>query len=176
MANVLIVEDSKSAAAAQAYSLWELGHTVTFAYNAQEAKMCFSNDNHEVVLLDFDLPDGTGLEVFRALRQVNPDVCVVMVTGKGNECLAAQILKEGARDYIPKTSELMGILPEVVDRIIKEKREKEHLLSLEKELKAVRAELAEVKGQLREEILNHQLTRQSLTKAEENAKRIAGGA
>ena len=111
MANVMIVEDSQSAAAAQAYSLWEFGHTVTFAYTAQEAKAAFEASNHEVVLLDFDLPDGTGLEVFRTLREVDPNVCVVMVTGKGNERLASQILKEGADDYLTKSNELLGILP-----------------------------------------------------------------
>lgn len=162
MANVLIVEDSKSAAAAQAYSLWEQGHTVTFAYTAREAEACFRNVHHEVVLLDFDLPDATGLEVFRALRQVDPDVCVVMVTGKGNECLAAQILKEGARDYIPKTSELTGILPEVVERIIRERKSREYIASLEDELRQVRAELAEAKARLREECLDHKLARERL--------------
>jgi len=170
MANVLIVEDSKSAAAAQAYSLWELGHTVTFAYNAKEAKASFKDANHELVLLDFDLPDGTGLDVFRALRQVDPDVCVVMVTGKGDESLAAQVLKEGAKDYIPKTCELMGILPEVVDRIIKEKQGKKHLSALKQEIKDLRAELADMKARLREETLNHQLTQKYLAEAEAKLK------
>ena len=167
MANVLIVEDSKSAAAAQAYSLWELGHTVTFAYSAKEAKACFLEASHEVVLLDFDLPDGTGLEVFRALRQVDPDVCVVMVTGKGNEYLASQILKEGAKDYRSKSTELPGILPEVVERILKEKQLKRVLFEKEKDLNALRGEVAALKAQLREETIRHQLTRKALAGAEE---------
>ena len=118
MANILIVEDSKSAAAAHAYSLWEFGHTVTFAYSAKEAVEAFQGTRHEVVLLDFDLPDGTGLEVFRALRQVDPGVSVVMVTGKGSERVAGQILKEGAREYLTKCPELWAVLPEVVHRVL----------------------------------------------------------
>ncbi len=121
MANVLIVEDAQSVAAAHAYALWDNGHTVTFAYSAREAQEQFRQNRHELVLLDFDLPDGTGLEVFRALREMDPDVCVVMVTGRGDERLATQMLKEGARDYLPKSKEVSRQLPEVVARVLKEK-------------------------------------------------------
>lgn len=172
MANVLIVEDSKSAAAAQAYSLWELGHTVTFAYSAKEARRCFEQERHQVVLLDFDLPDGTGLEVFRALRSVDPEVCVVMVTGKGNECLAAQILKEGAKDYLPKSCELLGILPEVVDRVLREKQMQSQLAANEKALEEIKAELAATQAQLQEEIQNHLQTVQALEAATARVRQL----
>lgn len=177
MANVLIVEDSQSAAAAQAYSLWEFGHTVTFAYSALEAKESFQASRHDVVLLDFELPDGTGLDVFRALRQVDPEVCVVMVTGKGNECLASQILKEGAKDYLTKSSELPGILPEVVDRVLKEKQtlrvlaEKERELNrMHRQLQRKMAELAEISEKLQQEIQAHTMTAAALKATEEKLK------
>lgn len=177
MANVMIVEDSQSAAAAHAYSLWEYGHTVTFAYSAREAREAFESCQHDVVLLDFDLPDGTGLEVFRALRQVDPGVCVVMVTGKGNECVASQILKEGAKDYLTKSSELLSILPEVVDRVLREKETVHQLGERDQALKEARNalqhnadELAEVRAKLEHEIRMHAETAAALAAAREKLK------
>ncbi len=155
MAHVLIVEDSKSVATAHAYSLWELGHTVTFAYSAREARDYFLTTHHDVVLLDFDLPDGTGLEVFRTLQQVDPTVCVIMVTGKGNECLAAQILKEGAKDYLTKSSELMNLLPEVVDRVLKER-------AIQLQLQIKEQEITEAHGALEQKVKELAATNEQL--------------
>lgn len=143
MANVLIVEDAESVAAAHAYSLWESGHTVSFAYTAKEAGTQFQTAHHDVVLLDFDLPDGTGLEVFRELRKINPEVCVIMVTGKGDERLAAQILKEGADDYLTKSSNVFSQIPDAVNRVLKEKASRRQLAEKEKALQAAHDDLAE---------------------------------
>ena len=172
MAHVLIVEDSTSVAASHAYSLWEFGHTVTFAYSAKEARECFQKTHHDVVLLDFDLPDGTGLEVFRSLQQVDPAVCVVMVTGKGDECLAAQILKEGAKDYLTKSSELQSILPEVVDRVLHEREIQLQLEIKEQQIQKAHMaleekinELAATNQQLKDEIEKRISTAKALEEA-----------
>lgn len=97
MAKILIIENSKAQASAEAHCLWDAGHTVEFAADGQEGLECCLSKDIDLVLLDHDLPDMNGLEVFRKLRQADLQAPVVMITGRGNECLAAQILKEGAK-------------------------------------------------------------------------------
>lgn len=141
MSNVLIVEDSHPTAKAQAYSLWALGHTVSFAGNGKEALERFQEQSFDVVLLDYDLPDTTGLELYRRLHNIDKDASVVMITGRGDERLAAQILREGAKDYLTKSSGLLEILPEVVQRVIKERETQRVLVAQEEALKRAHEEL-----------------------------------
>ena len=61
----------------------------------------------DVILLDLGLPDSQGLDTLRTLRGKNPQVAVVVLTGKDDEELALQALKEGAQDYLVK-GEIQG--------------------------------------------------------------------
>ena len=58
----------------------------------------------DVVLLDYRLPDVDGLEVLAEIRKHQVDTAVVMVTGEGDERLAADIFRMGAHDYLVKSS------------------------------------------------------------------------
>jgi DNA-binding response OmpR family regulator len=141
MANVLIIEDCTATANAQAYCLWEADHTVAFARNGREAMDNFGAGQYDLVLLDYDLPDTTGLELYRALRKIDSRAAVVMVTGKGDERLAAQILKEGAKDYLTKSGSLMEILPNVVERVLQEQDAESKMAARERDLQEAHAQL-----------------------------------
>ncbi len=69
------------------------------------------------VVLDYRLPDRTGLEVLTEIRSARPRLPVVMMTGYGSEWLCASALKLGARDYFPKPVNV-GDLLESVRRIL----------------------------------------------------------
>lgn len=56
----------------------------------------------DVILLDLRLPDGTGVDVVRAIRQVAPEVPIVVLTGLDDETLALSCIDAGAQDYLPK--------------------------------------------------------------------------
>jgi signal transduction histidine kinase/DNA-binding NarL/FixJ family response regulator len=56
----------------------------------------------DVVLLDFGLPGGDGLELLREARSNGVDTPVIVLTGQGDEALAVQLMKAGASDYLPK--------------------------------------------------------------------------
>jgi signal transduction histidine kinase len=155
MASILIIEDCKAQALAEAYCLWYAGHTVEFAASGQEALHCFQTKTIDLVLLDHDLPDMNGLEVFRNLRQLKPRTPAVMITGRGNERLAVEVMKEGARDYLVKSNGLLDNLIHVVDRVLKEDRIQRQLAAKEVELKSAHAALQEKVSELAE--LNHAL-------------------
>ncbi|GJG85888.1 hypothetical protein tb265_10690 [Gemmatimonadetes bacterium T265] len=58
----------------------------------------------DCVLLDFQLPGATGLDVLQALRAGGSDVPVVMLTGQSDPETAVALIKAGAADFIPKAS------------------------------------------------------------------------
>src|SRR5690606_10806631 len=55
----------------------------------------------DCALVDYDLPDGEGLGVLAGAAEPVP---TVMLTGQGDERLAVDLMKRGARDYIPKAA------------------------------------------------------------------------
>lgn len=57
----------------------------------------------DCILMDYYMTDITGLELMRLIREKGISVPVIMLTGKGDEQLAANIMKAGAFDYIPKS-------------------------------------------------------------------------
>ena len=63
-----------------------------------------SDGGADCVLLDFQLPGATGLDVLQALRAGGSDVPVVMLTGQSDPETAVALIKAGAADFIPKAS------------------------------------------------------------------------
>lgn len=70
----------------------------------------------DVVLLDLQLPDTSGLDVLAALRARPVSPAVVVITAHGSEDAAAQALRLGADDYLVKDAALADLLPQVVER------------------------------------------------------------
>lgn len=56
----------------------------------------------DVVLLDLRLPDGVGLATLQAIRSVNQQIPIVVLTGNDDEALAMSCIKAGAQDYLCK--------------------------------------------------------------------------
>jgi signal transduction histidine kinase len=56
----------------------------------------------DVVLLDLGLPDSQGTATFTAVLRAAPTVPVIILTGRGDEALATQMVRAGAQDYLPK--------------------------------------------------------------------------
>ena len=57
----------------------------------------------DAVLLDFQLPDANGLEVLRELAARRTNAPVIVLTGYGDDSVAAELMKAGAADYLPKS-------------------------------------------------------------------------
>lgn len=100
------------------------------AANAQEGLEKLSTGHYEIVLCDYRLPDMSGIEVLKQLKEQGSDCPFIIVTSMGNERLAVEAMKLGASDYIVKDSSYEEILPEVIRQSLErsqEKRERERL-------------------------------------------------
>jgi len=78
--------------------------TIGKTASGEDALQVLSEQDWDVVLLDYRLPDFDGLEVLAEIRKRLIDVAVVMVTGEGDESLAVDLFRMGAYDYLVKNS------------------------------------------------------------------------
>jgi CheY-like chemotaxis protein len=100
----------------------------------------------DVVLLDHQLPDTTGLEVLEAIRTRPQPPAVILVTAHGNESLAATALRRGADDYLAKDVSLPDLLPQVLERVRRTRELRKALVAAERDL--VRAERLAAIGEM----------------------------
>src|SRR4051812_50078180 len=75
---------------------------VTEAKSVAEATRLLARCTFDSAVVDYKLPDGDGIEVLAAAADAIEPVPTIFLTGQGDERLAVDLMKEGARDYIPK--------------------------------------------------------------------------
>ncbi|MEO8201824.1 MAG: response regulator [Gemmatimonadota bacterium] len=88
----------------------------------------------DVILLDHQLPDTTGLEILGALRNRPGRPSVILITGNGDETLAATALRLGADDYLIKDQSLPKLLPQVLERVRRTRALRAALAAAEQDL------------------------------------------
>ena len=117
---VLIVDDDHDLCE----SLWDLfrerGYRVCLAHDPPDAAERLRQRSHHVVLIDMKLPHGSGADVFRLVRQANPQARTVLVTGLRSEMeqLVDQTLAAGADAACYKPFDIPTLL-ETLGRLAK---------------------------------------------------------
>jgi two-component system, OmpR family, phosphate regulon response regulator PhoB len=112
MARILVVEDEADIQEVLDYNLKRDGHDVVLTATAKEGLRHARERRPDLVLLDLMLPDGSGTELCKALRQdpATRGVRVVMLTAKGEEIDRVIGFELGADDYIVKPFSVRELL------------------------------------------------------------------
>jgi two-component system response regulator RegX3 len=109
---ILLVEDEESLAESIRYTLEQEGFTVTVAVDGRKAIERFRSDHPDLVILDLMLPELSGLDVCRLIRQES-NVPIVMVTAKDSEADKVAGLELGADDYVTKPFSIRELVSRV---------------------------------------------------------------
>ena len=96
-----------------------LYHTQTLV---DALKLLDTEADIDIVLTDFRLPDGSGLDLLKTIRKRNMPPAVVLVTGQGDQETAVAALKAGAADYLVKQSDYLHRLPVVINNAVAQNR------------------------------------------------------
>jgi DNA-binding NtrC family response regulator len=99
---VLVVDDDANVAQVVKFLLEEEGHDTVVVGDVAGAKRAFAAAQYDLVVTDLKLPDGTGLDVLKLVKEAGPDVPVVMVTAFATVKTAVDAMKSGAFDYVQK--------------------------------------------------------------------------
>jgi two-component system phosphate regulon response regulator PhoB len=113
--NILVVEDESAIVELLRYNLEREGFRVTVATDGEEALTAIAEDKPDLVLLDWMLPNASGLEVCRQIRRktATRDLPVIMLTARGEEADRVRGLDVGADDYVTKPFSITELMARV---------------------------------------------------------------
>jgi len=110
---VLVVDDERSNLESLEKIFLKESMRVLVASDAKHALEQVRNHRVQVVLTDLMMPGTTGLELLRAVKQVQPEVEVVLMTAYGSVEAAVSAMREGAYDFVEKPLKRMTIVKSV---------------------------------------------------------------
>lgn len=115
---ILIADDDVALCDNLVDVLGEAGYQAVAAYNGKEAVEMAEASTFDVCLLDMKLPFLNGLEVYRRIKPLQPNIVAIIITGYGQEMadLIQQTLDESAQTCLTKpldTAQLLGLLKEI---------------------------------------------------------------
>lgn len=124
---ILIAEDNPRDAELAMMELRRASRKVEYlvAKDEHDLRAALEMFDPEVVLCDFSFPGMDGLAALRIIRERRPEAAIILVTGTISEQQAALALKNGAVDYVLKSS--LVRLPSAVDHAVREMRERKSL-------------------------------------------------
>jgi DNA-binding NtrC family response regulator len=138
MIRVLIVDDETRLVEAFKDQLTEEGMQVFTAFCAAEALSILKKETVDVVVLDIKLPDVNGVELLLKLKQREPTMEVIMLTGFASIDTAIRSMKQGAYDYLTKPCKLPE-LSSVISKAYEKKTLKVKNIILEEHLHRIGA-------------------------------------
>lgn len=100
--NILVIDDDVSFCMLLNTFLTRKGFTVSTAYSIEEAKQLFDQTKFQLILTDVRLPDGDGVEILKYVKEENPTIQVILMTGYTDIKTAVNAMKLGAFDYVAK--------------------------------------------------------------------------
>ena len=113
MGSILLVDDEEKILKTLGRALRDDGHELVTAANGKDAQRLLAERSFDLLIIDFLMPDRTGMDVLRELASSTPESerpAVVMMTAHGSVESAVEAMKLGARDYLQKPFEVEELL------------------------------------------------------------------
>jgi two-component system, chemotaxis family, chemotaxis protein CheY len=104
MLNVLVVDDALVIRKNLTRFFTELGHKVIAdaKSGAEAVEVCKKTEGIDLITMDITMPEMNGIEATKLIKEILPDVTIVMVTSHGQEELVSESLKAGAKNFVLK--------------------------------------------------------------------------
>ena len=136
MDKILIIDDEKSVLDMLNVVFKKEGYRVKKSLSAQKALELIEEEDFDLILSDIRLPQISGMELLRKVKEKKPGIPVIMITAYGTIKQAVEALKAGAIDYVVKPFDVEELKIIVSQGLEKIKLKEENIL-LKKELKEI---------------------------------------
>lgn len=148
---ILIVDDEESQRKTLSFILKKKGYLIETAGTGKEALDITSKKVINLVFLDINLPDAEGIELISPLKQINPDIAIIMVTGYASIENTVLSMNAGASGYLVKpinNDQMLEKVHDLLERqsLIRERRQAEQALKESETLLNEVSRLAQVGG------------------------------
>jgi len=121
--SILVVDDEEAICAVLEEHLTEEGYLVDSITDATEAVNLYLKKRHQLVISDIKMPHITGLDLIAKLKEYNPNLVSILVTGYASLQSAVSALREGVDDYLTKPFDLAEV-SKAVDKALKKTEER----------------------------------------------------
>lgn len=99
-----------------------------------DARKCLSREKFDLIILDLNLPDSSGLATIFQLKSVAPDTGILVLTGSVGDELKADALKSGASGYLTKSEMMNSRLAVQIMSVLVDSQMKRHMPNPAREL------------------------------------------
>jgi two-component system sensor histidine kinase/response regulator len=150
---ILIVDDDEVLSSLMKKQLERRGiYECDYVHSIEAAKAKVEAYVPDLVLLDYDLPDGSGLECFEQCRNAGLVIPTIMITANGNESVAVTALKAGISDYLVKDASraFFDLLPVVIQQVMDNQAKERELQDQRKATESANRSLAIANMRLQE--------------------------
>ncbi|MGD8413341.1 MAG: response regulator, partial [Candidatus Latescibacterota bacterium] len=130
---ILLVDDQDTIRFFLEKTLTQEGYETVTAKEGAEAVEKARQVMPDLVLLDLKLPDMDGLEVLRRIKEIFPEICIVMITAFGDIETAVSAMKAGAYDFVSKPINLDQLLM-VIRKGLESERLNREVLQLKRQM------------------------------------------
>jgi len=128
---ILVVDDDHAMRLALSESLESCGYDIVAAENGREALELFKMGKFDLVVTDMKMPGMTGIEVLRGVKELSPEIPVILITAYGTVGTAVEAMKEGAAEFIMKPfslDDLEAVVKHVLNTFTKKPLQKQENL------------------------------------------------
>ena len=132
---ILVVDDEEQMRDLLAKVLERKGYQVSVSGDGAEALALLEKEPADLVVTDVRMPGLNGMEALRAIKELNPEIVVIIMTAFGSIDQAVQAVKEGAYDYINKPFKIDEMLL-TIEKALEERRLRHEVSTLRQELRS----------------------------------------
>ncbi len=132
-AKILVVDDEESIREFLEIMLKKEGYEITLAEDGQKAKELVQKKSFDLIISDLQMPNMTGIDLLKYIRQNYPEVLFMMITAFGTTETAVEAMKMGAYDYLTKPFKIDEVRINIANALKSKNLEFENR-SLKKEL------------------------------------------
>ena len=124
---ILVIDDEASIRFGIGEFLRSHGYEVSDADNCRAAEEAFRANRPDAAIIDYQLPDGDALGLLPRLKDIDPTVPLLVLTGHGSIDVAVRAIKEGAEQFLTKPLELSALLV-ILQRLLENQRNRQQRL------------------------------------------------